>query len=137
MKVEEVKSSSKDQRISSHSHIKGLGLNEHGDAESELAGFVGQEAARTVRHFFPFYSILNQKKAHVGGTNGRSSGLVEILCVNSDVWQFMQGIEENWQGAMWLFFLFLIGVMQKDPLAVEPFFLLVQWRDLGVGGFKL
>ena len=67
MKVEEVKSSSKDQRVSSHSHIKGLGLNEHGDAESELAGFVGQEAARTVSFSFSLSFNFNfNQKAHVG-----------------------------------------------------------------------
>jgi RuvB-like protein 1 (pontin 52) len=31
-----------------HSHIKGLGLNENGTAEPIAAGFVGQENAREV-----------------------------------------------------------------------------------------
>lgn len=32
MKIEEVKSTTKTQRIATHSHIKGLGLNEEGKA---------------------------------------------------------------------------------------------------------
>ncbi|KAI4461358.1 ruvb-related reptin and pontin [Holotrichia oblita] len=46
MKVEEVKSTVKTQRISAHSHVKGLGLDETGYAISLAAGLVGQEAAR-------------------------------------------------------------------------------------------
>jgi len=46
MKIEEVKSTSKAQRIASHSHIKGLGLDENGYAVQSSAGLVGQELAR-------------------------------------------------------------------------------------------
>lgn len=46
MKVEEVKSTVKTQRISAHSHIKGLGLDEAGIAIPIAAGLVGQEQAR-------------------------------------------------------------------------------------------
>ncbi|KRT82601.1 AAA protein, partial [Oryctes borbonicus] len=46
MKIEEVKSTVKAQRISAHSHIKGLGLDENGYAISIAAGLVGQESAR-------------------------------------------------------------------------------------------
>ncbi|KAJ8918789.1 hypothetical protein NQ315_011073 [Exocentrus adspersus] len=46
MKVEEVKSTVKTQRISAHSHIKGLGLDENGFAIPSAAGLVGQEQAR-------------------------------------------------------------------------------------------
>lgn len=46
MKVEEVKSTVKTQRISAHSHIKGLGLDENGYAIPMAAGLVGQETAR-------------------------------------------------------------------------------------------
>lgn len=49
MKVEEVKSTVKTQRISAHSHIKGLGLDESGYAIPMAAGLVGQEIAREVR----------------------------------------------------------------------------------------
>uniref|UniRef100_A0A8C3LCE2 RuvB-like helicase n=2 Tax=Chrysolophus pictus TaxID=9089 RepID=A0A8C3LCE2_CHRPC len=44
MKIEEVKSTSKTQRIAAHSHVKGLGLDESGTAKP--AGLVGQENAR-------------------------------------------------------------------------------------------
>lgn len=51
MKVEEVKSTVKTQRISAHSHVKGLGLDENGCAIQSAAGLVGQEAAREVKIF--------------------------------------------------------------------------------------
>lgn len=46
MKIEEVKSTTKTQRIASHSHVKGLGLNEDGIPIQAAAGFVGQIHAR-------------------------------------------------------------------------------------------
>ncbi|XP_030424098.1 ruvB-like 1 [Gopherus evgoodei] len=46
MKIEEVKSTSKTQRIAAHSHVKGLGLDESGAAKPAGAGLVGQENAR-------------------------------------------------------------------------------------------
>jgi len=46
MKIEEVKSTTKTQRIASHSHVKGLGLDDNGFAISAAAGLVGQELAR-------------------------------------------------------------------------------------------
>ena len=46
MKIEEVKSTTKTQRISAHSHVKGLGLDENGTAIPVSAGLVGQELAR-------------------------------------------------------------------------------------------
>mmetsp|Transcript_17951 Transcript_17951/g.29475 ORF Transcript_17951/g.29475 Transcript_17951/m.29475 type:complete len:456 (+) Transcript_17951:79-1446(+) len=46
MKIEEVKSTTKTQRIATHSHVKGLGLNDDGTAIPEAAGLVGQEKAR-------------------------------------------------------------------------------------------
>lgn len=55
MKVEEVKSTVKTQRISAHSHIKGLGLDENGFAIQQAAGLVGQEQAREVWNFVSFY----------------------------------------------------------------------------------
>ena len=48
MKIEEVKSTTKTQRIAAHSHVKGLGLDEEGKAISTAAGLVGQEDAREV-----------------------------------------------------------------------------------------
>ena len=49
MKIEEVKSTTKSQRIAAHSHVKGLGLDEAGFALPTAAGLVGQEQAREVR----------------------------------------------------------------------------------------
>ena len=46
MKIEEVESTTKQQRIASHSHIKGLGLRDDGTAEQISGGLVGQERAR-------------------------------------------------------------------------------------------
>jgi RuvB-like protein 1 (pontin 52) len=46
MKIEEVKSTTKTQRISAHSHVKGLGLDDKGTAVPVSAGLVGQELAR-------------------------------------------------------------------------------------------
>lgn len=58
MKVEEVKSTVKTQRISAHSHIKGLGLDENGFAIPSAAGLVGQEQAREVSIFFKIAFLL-------------------------------------------------------------------------------
>ena len=46
MKIEEVKSTTKTERVASHSHVKGLGLNDGGEADPVAAGFIGQEKAR-------------------------------------------------------------------------------------------
>lgn len=46
MKIEEVKSTTKTQRIATHSHVKGLGVDETGQALQMAAGLVGQELAR-------------------------------------------------------------------------------------------
>jgi len=46
MKIEEVQSTTKTQRIATHSHVKGLGLADDGSALPISAGLVGQEKAR-------------------------------------------------------------------------------------------
>eukprot|EP01023_Acetabularia_acetabulum_P020852 TRINITY_DN20892_c0_g1_i5.p1 TRINITY_DN20892_c0_g1~~TRINITY_DN20892_c0_g1_i5.p1 ORF type:complete len:236 (-),score=52.13 TRINITY_DN20892_c0_g1_i5:15-722(-) len=46
MRIEEVASTNKQQRIATHTHIKGLGLTEDGNPLQMAAGFVGQEEAR-------------------------------------------------------------------------------------------
>lgn len=59
MKIEEVKSTTKTQRIAAHSHIKGLGLDENGEALAMGSGLVGQETAREVcvlSLYFSFYA---------------------------------------------------------------------------------
>lgn len=49
MKIVEVQSTTKAQRIAAHSHVKGLGLDDAGHALPVAAGLVGQERAREVR----------------------------------------------------------------------------------------
>ena len=51
MKIEEVKSTTKSQRISAHSHVKGLGLDAEQRAIRIAGGLVGQEQAREVCSF--------------------------------------------------------------------------------------
>ena len=46
MKIEEVQSTTRQQRIAAHTHIKGLGLNAQGCALPIGTGMVGQEKAR-------------------------------------------------------------------------------------------
>ncbi|KEP63271.1 UNVERIFIED_CONTAM: TIP49 C-terminus family protein [Hammondia hammondi] len=46
MRIEEVTSTKHAHRVASHSHIKGLGLNEDGSAKEIFMGMVGQEKAR-------------------------------------------------------------------------------------------
>jgi RuvB-like protein 1 (pontin 52) len=41
MNIEEVQSTTKSQRVASHSHVKGLGLNEEGKALEMGGGLVG------------------------------------------------------------------------------------------------
>lgn len=52
MKIEEVKSTVRTQRIAAHSHIKGLGLDANGVPLQIGAGLVGQQAAREVCNIF-------------------------------------------------------------------------------------
>ncbi|KAM3128260.1 RuvB-like protein 1 [Paramecium bursaria] len=60
MKIEEVKSTTKTQRIAHHSHIKGLGLNEDGSANDVQAGMVGQQIAREAAGVF--VDLIKAKK---------------------------------------------------------------------------
>lgn len=46
IKIEEVVSTTKKERVAAHSHVKGLGLNPDGSAKPFGDGFVGQEKAR-------------------------------------------------------------------------------------------
>ncbi|EES01724.1 hypothetical protein BDA96_03G375900 [Sorghum bicolor] len=60
MRIEEVQSTSKKQRIATHTHIKGLGLDTNGMAISLAAGFVGQAAAREAAGLV--VDMIRQKK---------------------------------------------------------------------------
>jgi len=46
MKIEEVQTTTKSQRVAAHSHVKGLGLQPDGTAHTVACGLVGQEKAR-------------------------------------------------------------------------------------------
>ena len=46
VKIQEVKSTTRTQRISAHSHIKGLGLDKEGKPQEISCGLVGQMDAR-------------------------------------------------------------------------------------------
>lgn len=48
LKMEGVRSTTRQQRVAAHSHVKGLGLDENGTALPTGAGLVGQELAREV-----------------------------------------------------------------------------------------
>jgi RuvB-like protein 1 len=54
MKIEEVKSTVKTQRIAAHSHVKGLGLDGDGIPIQMAAGLVGQKSAREVNREIRF-----------------------------------------------------------------------------------
>lgn len=58
MKIEEVKSTARIQRISAHSHVKGLGLDESGNPIKIASGLVGQLQAREVS-FSSYYKKQN------------------------------------------------------------------------------
>ncbi|KAG5578136.1 hypothetical protein H5410_058270, partial [Solanum commersonii] len=60
MKIEEVQSSIKNQRIATHTHIKGLGLEPNGTPLPLAAGFVGQAAAREAAGLV--VDMIRQKK---------------------------------------------------------------------------
>jgi DNA helicase TIP49 (TBP-interacting protein) len=48
MKVDELDTNQKTKRINVHTHIKGLGLDENGNAQSIGQGLVGQKDGREV-----------------------------------------------------------------------------------------
>lgn len=49
VQISEVSGQARDARVASHSHIRGLGLHEDGEASDVAGGFVGQKSAREVR----------------------------------------------------------------------------------------
>ncbi|WCJ41870.1 RuvB-like helicase 1 [Euphorbia peplus] len=60
MKIEEVQSTAKKQRVATHTHIKGLGLEPSGRAIPLAAGFVGQMEAREASGLV--VDMIRQKK---------------------------------------------------------------------------
>ena len=60
MKIEEVQSTTKTQRVASHSHVKGLGLSDEGQPQELGGGLVGQADAREAAGII--VSLIKQKK---------------------------------------------------------------------------
>ncbi|KAG0467412.1 hypothetical protein HPP92_018384 [Vanilla planifolia] len=60
MRIDEVQSTTKKQRIATHTHIKGLGLDVAGHAMPMASGFVGQVAAREAAGLV--VDMIRQKK---------------------------------------------------------------------------
>ncbi|KAF6139711.1 hypothetical protein GIB67_006659 [Kingdonia uniflora] len=60
MQIEEVQSTTKKQRIATHTHIKGLGLQPNGNAVPMAAGFVGQVGGREAAGLV--VDMIRQKK---------------------------------------------------------------------------
>ncbi|GAB2233949.1 hypothetical protein Droror1_Dr00003179 [Drosera rotundifolia] len=60
MRIEEVQSTTNKQRIATHTHIKGLGLDANGNALPLASGFVGQEQAREAAGLV--VDMIRQKK---------------------------------------------------------------------------
>ena len=60
MKIEEVRSTTKTQRVASHTHIKGLGLDESGNCIPISHGLCGQEKAREAAGLC--VDLIKQKK---------------------------------------------------------------------------
>lgn len=65
MKIEEVKSTVKTQRIAAHSHVKGLGLDESGVPLDIGSGLVGQKAAREVSFALPIILMDKIEKKNI------------------------------------------------------------------------
>ena len=72
MKIEvEVKTTQKTARVSAHSHIRGLGLDDGGYAiQAGAGGFIGQALAREVRYLFlTMDRERNEADMAIGGRN--------------------------------------------------------------------
>lgn len=63
VKIQVVKSTEREARVSVHSHLHGLGLNENGEALPNAAGFVGQREAREAAGII----VELIKKRHMAG----------------------------------------------------------------------
>ncbi|CAO3679822.1 unnamed protein product [Umbelopsis vinacea] len=50
MRIDQVRNTTREQRVAAHTHIKGLGLRDDGSAEPIAAGFVGQEMLESINY---------------------------------------------------------------------------------------
>lgn len=78
VQISEVKGNTRENRTAAHTHIKGLGLRSDGYADSQGAGFVGQEAAREVRDGWSFKK-LKSVTANVDSLSKQACGVVVDL----------------------------------------------------------
>jgi len=89
MKIEEVKSTTKAQRIAAHSHIKGLGLDESGFAQQSAAGLVGQEQAREACTHFSRVALIAESAEYyclspLKTPNLFSDSNMSVNCIGAD-----------------------------------------------------
>lgn len=76
MKIEEVKSTVKTQRIAAHSHVKGLGLDENGIPLQMASGLVGQTNAREVNKRI---SLFSKQRLNLFNSISQAAGIVVDL----------------------------------------------------------
>jgi hypothetical protein len=74
MRIEEVASTAKAQRVATHTHIKGLGLKDDGTAIALAAGFVGQEQVIWIRGWPAWVLGSGRNLKSPAGTRGVRSG---------------------------------------------------------------
>ncbi|KAJ0025959.1 hypothetical protein Pint_06753 [Pistacia integerrima] len=106
MKIEEVQSTAKKQRIASHTHIKGLGLEPNGTAISLAAGFVGQVDAREAAGLV--VDMIRQKKM---------AGCALLLAVPPGTWKTVLALvicQELGSKVLLLFSHLAIGLRIKE-----------------------
>ena len=72
MRIEEVASTTKSQRVATHTHIKGLGLAENGEALQVAAGFVGQVGVADHSLVLVLQSVANSRASAWAGLAGGS-----------------------------------------------------------------
>lgn len=84
MRIEEVSSTSKQQRVATHTHIKGLGLKEDGNALAMASGFVGQEQAREACGVV--VDMIRQKKMAGRWGPSRMRSAAGRLCPGGRAW---------------------------------------------------
>lgn len=106
MKIEEVKSTTKTQRIAVHSHVKGLGLGDDGSALDVGAGLVGQRRAREVCILIKMHNpeiqikLSKKKSLYVVGLNKNNFHIYKLMIL-SGCWCYYRAHssqEDGWKG---------------------------------------
>lgn len=94
MKIEEVRSTTKAQRIAAHSHVKGLGLDDQGLAIAVSAGLVGQAAAREVNKVLIFEFLYKRQVIKYSSLSFYSDSLYRLLEIKNWLWHMAEMIFE-------------------------------------------